>query len=74
MMQFFPSSLKTTIPKHNKKGKKSSFLNIETKLNLLLPLETISIPVCHVLWEQFCCYCMSTKTERKRLQLFKEIT
>ena len=39
---------------------------------LILPLETISIRMCHILWEQFCCSCMYTKIARNRLQLFKE--
>ena len=60
--QFFPPTQKTAIPKHS--IKKSFFLNRETKPILLLPLETISMQMCHVLREQFCCLCMYTKTAR----------
>ena len=51
-----------------------SILNRETNLTLLLPLEKIPIPICHVLREQFCCSCIYTKTERNRSQSFKETT
>ena len=37
-------------------------------------LETISIQMCHVLWEQFYCSWMYNKTMRNRSQLFKETT
>ena len=43
-IQFFPPCLKMTIPKH-KKRKKSFSLTEKQKLILLLPLETISVPV-----------------------------
>ena len=74
MMKFFPPSLEITIPKHNTKKQKHFFLNTEIKLILMLALEKILIPMCHVLWAQFCCSCIYTKTERNRSLLFKEIT
>ena len=46
----------------------------ETKVILLLALETISTPMCQVLREQFCCSWIYTKIERNRSQLFKETT
>ena len=42
------------------------FVNSETKLILLLPLEMISIKMCHVLWEQFCCSYLYNKAARNR--------
>ena len=35
---------------------------------LLQPLEMIFIQMCQVLWEQFCCSCMYTKTAWNRSQ------
>ena len=40
----------------------------------LQPLETISIWMCHALWEYFCCYCNYTKTGSNKSQLYKETT
>ena len=34
----------------------------------------VSIPLCHVLWEHFCCSCICNKTETNRSKLFKETT
>ena len=59
---FFTPSLKITKPKINIKKEKVFF-------RLL-----ISIPMRHVLWEQICCYCIYTKTERNRSHQFKETT
>ena len=72
MTHFFQSSLKIMFPKHNIEKEREFFIKWKLKLVLLLPLEKISIPMCHVLWEQFYCSCIYTKTERNRLQLFKE--
>ena len=66
-IQFFPPSLKITIPKQ------SFFLNGETNLIFLVPLETISISTFHALWKQFCCSCICTKSDNIS-QLFKETT
>ena len=44
------------------------------KLILLQALETISIWMCHALWEHFCCFCMYTKTASNNSQLLKETT
>ena len=49
-MQIFPPSLKITILKQYKKGNRVFFITRETNV-MLLPLETISAPMCHVLWE-----------------------
>ena len=57
-----------------KRRKKSFFLSSKTKLLLLLQLEMISIKMCQVLWEQFCCSYIYTKAARKRSQLSKETT
>ena len=51
-----------------------SSLWVSLKLILLQSLETISIWMCHVLWWQFCCSRMYTKTARNRSQLFKKTT
>ena len=48
-MQIFPPSLKITILKQYKK-EIVFFITRETKV-MLLPLETISAPMCRVLWE-----------------------
>ena len=50
------------------------FFPVSLKLILLQLLETTSIRICHVLWEQFCCSCMYIKTARNKSQLFKETT
>ena len=49
-------------------------LLVSLKLILLQLLETVSIRMCHVLWEQFCCSCMYTKIARNESQLVKETT
>ena len=64
---------KVMLPKHNMKKEEEFFLNWERKCILLLPIERISIPVCHVLWKQFYCFCIYTKTERNRSKLFKKL-
>ena len=66
-IQFFPPSLKITIPKQ------SFFLNGETNLIFLVPLEKISISTFHALWKQFCYSCICTKSDNIS-QLFKETT
>ena len=50
------------------------FLLVSLKLILLQLLETVSIRMCHVLWEKFCCSCMYTKIARNKSQLVKETT
>ena len=52
-MQFFPS---TPENHDNKTWHSLFFLSTETKLFLLIPIQTISICMYHVLWEQFCCF------------------
>ena len=65
-------------------ARKSRYLKIMQKKNFLnkdknkdyFPA-TISndfMQMWHVVWEQFCCSCMYTKTARNKSQLFKETT
>ena len=73
----FHNTLLPTWPENDdtktyKKGKIVFFLNKETKLILLLQLETIPISVCCFLWEQICGSCIYIKTKRNRTQAFKE--
>ena len=68
-MQFFQPSLEITIEKLNiKKGKQRIliFLNRESNFFLLLPLGIISIPMCHVLSEHFCRFCIYSHSVSRR--------
>ena len=51
-----------------------SFFTVNILETYSAAIRTISIRMCHVLWEQFCCLCMSIKTVRNKSQLFKETT
>ena len=46
---------------------------VSLKLILPQPLKTISIRMCHALWEQ-CCSCMYAKTARNKSAIFKKTT